>query len=170
MFNKSKKKRSFIDKLTGSIHVPEYDDEYYEDDEFDEPRASNSTPKRSLQVDTFEEDITDEVDGELSVDVFTTPDDIIIKSMVAGVKPADLDIDISRDEVTIRGTREEESEVSEENFYHKELYWGSFSRTISLPEEVDVDLAEATEKNGLLIVRLPKVDKARKAKIKVKSS
>jgi HSP20 family protein len=108
--------------------------------------------------------------GQLAVDVVNTEDAIIVKAMLAGVKPNDIDIDIARDLVTIRGTREEEFEVTEDNYYHKELFWGSFSRNIMLPEEIDVDQAEAVEKNGLLTLTLPKLDKNRKAKIVVKKA
>ena len=90
--------------------------------------------------------------------------------MVAGVKPDDLDVAITRDKVTIRGKRSEDRTVSSEDYYHRELYWGSFSRTIVLPEEIDVDEAEAVEKYGLLILRLPKLDKHRQTKLRVKAS
>ena len=71
--------------------------------------------------------------------------------------------------VTISGSREDEREVDEENYFQRELYWGSFSRTILLPEEVDVDLAEATEKHGILMLRLPKINKKKQTKLKVRS-
>jgi HSP20 family protein len=90
--------------------------------------------------------------------------------MVAGVKPQDLDINITRDMVTIHGTREDSIEVTQENYFHKELYWGSFSRNIILPEEIDVEEADAKEKHGLLMITLPKLDKDRKTKLSVKSS
>ena len=90
--------------------------------------------------------------------------------MVAGVRPEDLDISITRDMVTIRGKREEERSVKDEDFFYRELYWGSFSRTITLPQEVEIDTAEAVEKHGLLILKLTKVDKGRQTKVRVKSN
>jgi HSP20 family protein len=108
-------------------------------------------------------------DAELTVDVYQTSDMIIIKSMIAGVRPEDLDISITRDLVVISGKREEERTIKEEDYYARELYWGSFSRTIQLPEEIDVDEAEAVEKHGLLILKLPKLDKKRQSKLKVKT-
>ena len=92
----------------------------------------------------------------------------MIKTMVAGVRPEDLDISITRDMVTIRGKREGERTVNEPDYFHKELYWGTFSRTILLPQEVEVEEAEAIEKHGLLIIRLPKLNKNKQAKLKVK--
>ena len=108
-------------------------------------------------------------EAELTVDVYQTPADIVVQTMVAGVKPEDLELTISRDMITIRGKREELRTINEENFFTKELYWGAFSRTILLPAEVDPEEAEAVEKHGLLTVKLPKIDKDRKTSVKVKS-
>ncbi|MFT5179598.1 MAG: HSP20 family protein [Candidatus Paceibacteria bacterium] len=167
MFGK-KKKKSFFEKLTGSITVDDFDDEFIEDDEFMDEDAMEDNSHEEDHV--IENSISQPDDaGELSVDVMQTEDEIIIQAMVAGVKPSDLDLDISRDTVTISGTREEIHEISEDDYYHKELYWGSFERIITLPEEIDVDLAEAMEKHGLLTIRLPKLDKNRKTKLQVKT-
>ena len=111
-----------------------------------------------------------EEEAQLSVDVYQNPSEIIIKAMVSGVKPDDLDVSITRDSVTIRGERREERSVSDEDYLHKELYWGAFSRMIPLPEEIDVDEAEAVEKNGMLILHLPKLDRNREARIRVKGN
>ena len=94
---------------------------------------------------------------------------IVIKAMIAGVRPEDLDIAITRDMVTIKGKREEEKISRDDDYFMRELYRGSFSRTITLPEEIDVDEAEAVEKHGLLILKLPKLDKKRQSKLKVKT-
>jgi HSP20 family protein len=88
---------------------------------------------------------------------------------VAGVKPDDLQINITRDMVTIKGKREENREVTDGEYFHKELYWGSFSRVVMLPQEIDPEEAEAIEKHGLLIIRLPKLDKEKQTKLKVRS-
>lgn len=109
-------------------------------------------------------------EAQLTVDVYHTPTEIIIKTMVAGVKPEDLDVSITRDSVTIRGERGEERTVSGDEYIHRELYWGAFSRTVNLPEEIDVDEAEALEKHGMLILRLPKLDKNRHTKLRVKGN
>ena len=114
--------------------------------------------------------LDDEEDGELAVDMYQTPAEIVIKTMVAGVKPEDLDISITRDMVTIRGKRMESYEENENDFFHKELYWGSFSRTIVLPAEVEIEEAEASEKHGLLTLILPKIDKNRQSKLKVRTN
>ena len=103
------------------------------------------------------------------MDVYQTSDMIVIKTMIAGVRPEDLDISITRDMVTIRGKREEERIAKDDDYFMRELYWGTFSRTITLPQEIDVDEAEAVEKHGLLILKLPKLDKKRQSKLKVKT-
>lgn len=148
-------KKSFFEKLTGAVRV---DDE--EDMDLEEIEGESGLESRQNMV--------EEGEGQLTVDVFQTPTDIVIKTMVAGVKPEDLDVSITRDMVTIRGKREEEKSVSGDDYFHKELYWGSFSRTILLPQEVDIEEAEAIEKHGLLILKLPKLDKNRQARLKVK--
>ena len=111
----------------------------------------------------------DEPAGELAVDVYQTPDAIVVKALVAGVHPNSIDISLTREMLTISGTRQDEREVDEEHYFQRELYWGAFSRTILLPEEVDVDLAEASERHGILMIRLPKINKKRQAKLKVRS-
>jgi HSP20 family protein len=111
-----------------------------------------------------------EEEGELSVDVYQTSDEIVIKTMVAGVRPDDLDVNITRDMVTIRGKRDEDEDSHNHDYFHKELYWGSFSRTIMLPEEIEVEEAQAVERHGLLIITLPKIDKSKQNKLRVKSA
>ncbi len=151
----SKTKKSFFERLTGTIKLDE-----------------NSENEEVALTETKKEDWLDEEDkdGELTVDIHQTADKIILKTMVAGVRPEDLDISITRDMVTIRGKREEERNIREEDFFYRELYWGSFSRTVTLPQEVEVDTAEAIEKHGLLILKLTKVDKGRQTKVRVKST
>lgn len=107
-------------------------------------------------------------EGQLSVDVFGTPDEIVIKSTIAGVKPEDIDISIHNDMLTIRGERAREAEEKADEYYYQECYWGGFSRSIILPVEVDGDNVSAALKNGVLTVRLPKVRKAKSIAIKVK--
>jgi len=157
----TKDKRSFFEKLTGSIHS----DENIESEERE--IVQRGKPKKGEKESWIEED---NEDGQLTVDVYQTPDDIVIKTMVAGVKPEDLDISITRDMVTIKGSREESREVNDGDYFTKELYWGSFSRTILLPQEIEVESAEASEKHGLLIIKMPKVDKGRQTKLKVRAS
>lgn len=131
----------------------------------------NQEPDRALEggEDLPSSDETGE-EGELSIDMYQDKDHVVIKSTIAGVSPEDLDITIANDMVTIRGERRQSQEVNKENYYYQECYWGSFSRSIMLPVEVDVDKATAELKDGILTVTLPKASRARTKKVKVKSS
>ena len=145
-------KRGFFERLTGAVRL---------DDDEESVAIHTSEPARANAFEEPEE-------AQLTVDVYQTPTEIVIKTMVPGVKPEDLDVSITRDSVTIHGERSEERTVSAEDYLHQELYWGTFSRTINLPEEINVDEAEAAEKHGMLILRLPKLDKNRQTKLRVK--
>lgn len=139
-----------------------------DNDEAEEQKPAKGLKTRQAEGLSDWMEVETEEEGELTVDVYQTNDMIVIKSMIAGVRPEDLDISITRDMVTIHGKREEERAASEDDYFTRELYWGSFSRTISLPQEIDVDEAEAIEKHGLLILKLPKMDKKRQSKLKVR--
>jgi len=174
--NNNKKKKSFFERITGSIRMKERDDDFEDDEDLEDEDDSDSFTIKSKKLNVkgeigkernWEEDI--EQEGQLSVDVYQTPSEIIVVSMVAGVRPEDLQINISRDMIVIRGKREENRTISDENFFTRELYWGTFSRTILLPQEVEPEEADATEKHGLLVIRLPKIDKGKKSTLRVKS-
>ncbi|MFA6095317.1 MAG: Hsp20/alpha crystallin family protein [Candidatus Paceibacterota bacterium] len=154
-------KKSFFERLTGTVRLEDEDVDSGSDSRDIEAVSSRGHSKSLLEE--------NDVEAELSVDVYQTPEEIVLRTMCAGVRPEDLDINITRDMVTIRGRREEASEESGTDYFHKELYWGSFARTIMLPEEIEVEEAEAVEKHGLLTIRLPKVDKSKKNKLRVKS-
>lgn len=126
--------------------------------------ANSNEKKRPIVYDEEESGV-----GELSVDVYETNKEIIIEAMIAGVKPEDLHIATTHNTITISGKREANTHVKPDDYIVQELYWGSFSRTVELPNDIAVDDAEAVEKHGLLIVRLPKIDKDRNVKVKVKS-
>ncbi|MBX4206218.1 Hsp20/alpha crystallin family protein [Candidatus Parcubacteria bacterium] len=151
-----KNRRSFFEKLTGAVRLDE--------DEMLSEAPAKGRGRPSLLEETEEEA------AQLSVDVYNTPSEIVIKTMVPGVKPDELDVSITRDLVTIRGERSEDRTVSDDDYIHRELYWGSFVREIPLPEEISVDDAEAVEKHGLLILRLPKLDKHRQTRLKVRGN
>jgi HSP20 family protein len=145
-----KEKRSFFDRITGSN------------------RSSESTekPKKAKGENWVEQE---DNSAQLAVDVYQTPTEITIIAMIAGVKAEDLDIAITREMVVIKANRVEPESPEKEKYIHKELYWGKFGRTIVLPEEIDADNSEAVEKNGLLIVRMPKINKTHSRALKVRS-
>ncbi len=172
-------RKSFLQRLTGSFREEDeeaiekmkqvnrkslsklsdrdFDDEYDEDadsDELDNIEDENDTPAT--------------VEGQLGIDLFETPVEVIVKTMIPGVRKDDIDISLSRDMLTIRGERKDEKTIADDDYHYRELYWGTFSRTVKLPHEVDIDKAEATESQGMLTLRLPRVDKERQTKVKLK--
>lgn len=107
-------------------------------------------------------------EGQLSVDVYGTDKEIVIKSTIAGVQTEDIDISVNNDMLTIRGTRPSEVDPKLEEFYYQECYWGAFSRSIILPVEVDANKVAASLRNGVLTIRLPKVKSRKSVAVKIK--
>lgn len=170
-----KDRRSFFERLTGAVKVNDYELDDEEQEDVTPPQKGRTTHISVEREDDdwgtpAQEDVADDTIGELAVDMHDTGEDLIIKTMVAGVKPEDLDVSISRDSVTIKGKREHERTSGDQEHIYTELYWGSFSRTIALPAEIEVEEAEAIEKHGLLVIKLPKIDKNRQTKLKVRGS
>jgi HSP20 family protein len=109
-----------------------------------------------------------EPEGKLMVDVYQTPAEIVVESAIAGAKPENIDISATADSITIRGSRKREKAVHDESYLYQECYWGKFTRSIILPQEVDPDSATVTFKNGILTVRLPKINRKKTKKLQVK--
>jgi HSP20 family protein len=162
-------KRSFFDRLSGSAAGGN------DFDSFDEELPTQATSKNVLDRTKLHsrpaplEDSSSAAEGQLPVDVLQTPSEIIIRAFVAGVRPDELNISINRDLVEIAGSRVERDQSSGPDFFTRELFWGSFARSILLPQEVDVEAASANAKDGLLTIILPKLDKAKQTKLRVKS-
>ncbi len=126
--------------------------------------SSSVAPKKTMNS----SDSRVDSEGQLTIDVYQTEDDIVIKSTIAGVRPEDLDVNINNDMVTVRGERVQGEDVDPEDYYYQECYWGPFSRSVILPVEIISEKAEATMKNGILTVRLPKADVTKTRKIQVR--
>jgi HSP20 family protein len=164
------KKPSFLERLIGASPAIDYDRVLNDEDPYPHTRE---TSEEYEEKDTWEDDSIEAhapQEGELPVDMYQTHDAIVIRALVAGVSPTDMEISITRDMVTIRGMREEIQESADDNYYHRELFWGGFTRTLLLPEEIVIDEAEASEKHGLLEIRLPKLDKNRSTQLRVKTT
>jgi HSP20 family protein len=164
------RKQSFLERLTGARLVEDEREDHYpaqtwvpEPEEDDAPRENES-----YDSETTEEDEGDEEAG-LAIDMYESDNELVIQSMIAGVTPENLHIAITRDMVTLRGKRVAPQGIPEDQYIERELYWGTFSREITLPFEIDTEGAEAVEKYGLLIIRLPKLDMNRMQELKVKS-
>lgn len=113
-----------------------------------------------------EDDLEEE--GQLTVDVYQDGDNIVVESTVAGVEPRDLEVNITNDSVTIRGVRKRDKEIREKDFYYQELFWGTFSRTVILPHDVDPEKSEAVFSNGILRVTMPVLKKRKAKKVEVR--
>ena len=176
----TKVKRSFFEKITGAKRIDDdiYEREsviapqtrFYEEDRRETIIAPSSAPSQS-QVPVRDESFSsyqNDSEGQLTIDVYQTDNDIVIKSTIAGVKPEDLDVNINNDMLTIRGERKQDEQINQENYYYQECYWGGFSRSVILPVDVLPDKIEASMKNGILTIRLPKADTNRTKKIQVR--
>ncbi len=105
--------------------------------------------------------------GMLPLDVFQTDNDVVVKASLPGFKPEEVDISITGDTLTIKGERKEEKEEKEKDYLMKERYYGSFSRTVTLPVEIQSDKSEATFENGVLTLTMPKAEEVKPKQIKV---
>ncbi len=105
-----------------------------------------------------------------ALDLFTTPEAVIAKVALPGVKPEDVDVTIGDDLVTISGAFKEEKETSEAGYVHKELSQGMFSRSFSLPTAIKADAAKAEFKDGLLTLTLPKTEEVKPTHVKIQVS
>ncbi len=163
------RKQSFLERLTGTVDLDRSKSgsgskkEGEESDPWDFSAEETTTDTTNTEEDAYADD-----EGELAVDMYVADDEIVVQAMIAGVTPENLHISITRDVVLLRGKRIPPN-VAPEEYAIQELYWGAFARKIDLPYEIDTDNAEAVEKYGLLIIRLPKLDIGRSAELKVKS-
>lgn len=185
------KKPSFLERLTGVLEeeeenekkassLPPDDNEDEEEEEAEEEKKAEekikgkktkkiTLPPEEKKEEKSNQDWLPDSEGQLTIDVYQNPSEIVIKSTIAGVDPADLDITITNDMVTIKGKREKDEVISEGDYYYQECYWGAFSRSVILPVDVEAEKAEANMKNGILTIRLPKIEKIKTKKIKVLS-
>jgi HSP20 family protein len=103
-----------------------------------------------------------------ALDVYEEKDIVVIKAELPGLLKEEIDLNITGSTLTLRGEKKKEEEVKEEDYYCRERYYGSMTRTVELPTEVKADQVKATFKDGVLEVRLPKTEEAKQKTIKVK--
>ena len=150
------KKNSWFNKLTGSIEVENnFESNFKPLPEYDISNEYKETPET-------------ETEGELGIDVYETDKTFIIRCMVAGVSDDNIDISLSRKSVTIRGSRTASENIHDDDYHYRELYWGTFSRSIDLPGEINIDSAQAQKENGMLTLTLLKTDPHRQTTLKLK--
>jgi HSP20 family protein len=128
--------------------------------------ADNQQPASAPTEDEWAEEEAD-VPGQLAVDVYETKEKLVVKARTAGVNKNDLDVSISDNQLTVRGTLSSGSEEGVENYFLQECYWGEFSRSIALPVPVKEDEIEAVLKDGVLTISFVKVQQDTVKKIQV---
>jgi HSP20 family protein len=131
----------------------------------DEVTVNDNTSQPSAQDDQWDED--EPVAGQLAVDVYETKEKLVVKGRVAGVNKSELDVSISDNTLTIRGTLSAGNEEDVENYFLQECYWGEFSRSIVLPVPVKEEEIEAVLKDGVLTISFAKVKQDTVKKIQV---
>jgi HSP20 family protein len=129
---------------------------------------NNVTTPEQVDVQTTSEQEIEE--GQLTLDVYQTADDVIVLSTIAGVKSPDLEVTLNNDLLTIRGSRTNPSEAKQEDYFYSENYWGKFSRSVIIPVDVDGDKVRAELKDGILKVVLPKATRAKTKRIKISNA
>lgn len=95
-------------------------------------------------------------EGELLVDMYHTPDMVVVRSLVPGVDPEHIEISLHNDLLTVRGHRHEPEEIYDDHFFHRECFWGIFSRSVVIPIPIDEEGVKAFFKNGLVVIEIPK--------------
>lgn len=175
-----KEKKSFLNRFSGGSNEPEQQMvqeqqpvsmPVYAEEEESQMHVEQYQPEEQEPVQdnwNQEELPNDDSEGQLTIDVYQTETEIVIKSTIAGVKPEDLDVSISNDMLTIKGDRKNEEMVDDNSYYYRECYWGSFSRSVVLPMDVLAEKIDAMLKNGILTIRLPKADITKTKKIQVR--
>jgi HSP20 family protein len=135
------------------------------DDEVDMVQPSGAVPAGNPADDQWDED--EAVPGQLAVDVYETKERLVVKARTAGVNKSELDVSISDNQLTIRGTLSAGNEDGVENYFLQECYWGEFSRTIALPVPVKEEEIEAVLKDGVLTISFGKLKQDTVKKIQV---
>ncbi len=97
-------------------------------------------------------------DGELVVDVYETNSYFVVLAAIAGIQIKDIDISLEKDMMIIKGNRCDPQINPEKKYFYQECYWGPFSRKIVLPENINIDKADAQMEKGMLTIKIPKIE------------
>ena len=103
-----------------------------------------------------------------SIDVYEEKDSVVVKAELPGMTKEDIEVNLEGENLTIKGEKKEDTEVKEDNYYRRERSYGSFLRTVALPSEVKQDEVKASFKDGILEIRMPKTEAAKKKSVSVK--
>lgn len=111
----------------------------------------------------------EEMEGQLACDVYQTKSHFVVVAPIAGVKLSEIEVAVNDEVLLIKGQRELFSEIKEEDYITQECFWGKFSRSIILPQAVETAKIEANFKDGILEIKIPKVEKVKSKIIKIKT-
>jgi HSP20 family protein len=103
-----------------------------------------------------------------SLDVYEEKDSVVVKAELPGMKKEEVEVNLAGENLTIKGEKKEEQEVKEDDYYRRERSYGSFLRNVALPCDVKSDEIKASFKDGVLEIRMPKTEEAKKKSISVK--
>jgi len=103
-----------------------------------------------------------------ALDVYEEKDDVVAKAELPGLSKEDIEVNLTDSTLTIKGEKKKEEEIKEKDYYRCERSYGSFARTLELPSTVKADQVSASFKNGVLEIRMPKTEEAKKKEVKVK--
>jgi HSP20 family protein len=113
-------------------------------------------------------DRDEHAEGQLALDIYQTPTQIVIVAPIAGVKLDDIDVSVTEDVLTIKGKRYLEFDIAEEDYFTQECFWGDFSRSIVLPASVDTSKISASFKDAVLKISIPKVERVKTRIVRIK--
>ena len=134
-------------------------------------KPKNSTPQPADETEEQKEVISAgaifDQDGELVVDVFETENDFVVLTAIAGIQIKDIDISLEKDMMVIKGNRCDPHDHPNKKYFYQECYWGPFSRKIVLPENIDIDKADAQMDKGVLSIKIPKIEGNGKVGVKI---
>src|SRR5581483_5405691 len=128
---------------------------FLSDDEVVQPEDEGAQAAPQPAADEWDEE--EAIAGQLAVDVYETKEKLVVKGRVAGVNKNELDVSISDNTLTVKGTLSAGSEEDVENYFLQECYWGEFSRSIVLPVPVKEEEIEAVLKDGVLTISFSKL-------------
>ena len=155
------------DELDDTEELVEVEEEETEE-EVPETEEDETEIEPTVSANQKEEDWMGDYEGALNIDMYQTKDNVIIKSTIAGMRPEDIDITVANDMVSIKGERSKEETIPQDDYFYQECYWGSFTRSVIVPVDIDSEHIEADYKDGMLTIIIPKAAKAKTKKVKVK--
>jgi HSP20 family protein len=146
------------------------DDDLLLEDELTAAFLGSDDPAAAASDDTKSNDWLEEenLPGQLAVDVYETPEKLIVQAPIAGIDKNDLEVSISDNTLSVQGSRKSGAEHQNANYYVQECYWGQFARSITLPVPVKEDEVDAVLKDGVLTITFTKLEQNTVKKIEIK--